>query len=105
MPSKVRIISPRNSAEWDALVRDAMQRNAYRVEHDYFGIVTEERAEQVRKKLRTAAGHLGVGAKVFWTGCQGCSNGGTDCRYHVKYTLYPLEEARAYKQQQAQQRR
>ena len=103
MPSQVRIISPRNSADWDALVRDVMTRNAYRVEHTYFGINGEDRADKVRRSLRTAAGHLGVAAKVFWYDCGGCANGGADCTHHVSYTIYPLEDARAYKAGRAQE--
>lgn len=108
MPSKVRIIRERNSAKWDDLVRDAMQRNAYGSEHDYFGVVTAERADKVRRGIRTAAGHQGVGSKVFWKECPApgaCANGGPDCKFHVYYTIYDIEEARKYKAQQASQPR
>lgn len=100
MPSQVRIISRRNSGEWDRLVREAMAAKRLRTEHDYFGITTEARAETVRRALRTAGRHQGVGAKVYYQECDSpgrCAYGGPDCLYHVKYTIYPLDEARAFK--------
>jgi hypothetical protein len=104
VPSQVRIISRRNSAEWDRLVRQAMNYGAYGVEHDYFGITNEARADTVRKSIRTAGRHQGIGSRVFYEPCpgpEGCQYGGPDCRFHVKYTIYPLEEARRYKAEQA----
>lgn len=106
MPSQVRIISRRNSAQWDDLVRDALSRLGE--EHDYFGVTTQARADEVRRKIRTAAKRQGLGAKVFWKECPNpgnCSDGGPDCQFHTYYTLYNMELARAYKAQQAQQRR
>lgn len=106
MPSQVRIISRRNSAQWDDLVRDAQSRLGQ--EHDYYGCSTQDRADHVRRGIRTAAKRAGIGAKVYWKECPEpgkCSNGGADCTHHVYYTLYNMELARAYKAQQAQQRR
>lgn len=100
VPSQVRIISRRNSAEWDKLVRAAMRPRWLRTEHDYFGITNEDRAESVRKALRTAGRHQGVGSRVYYQPCDSpgsCRYGGPDCRFHVKYTIFPLDEARAYK--------
>jgi hypothetical protein len=105
MPSRVRIISPRNSAEWDDLVRDVLNRGALGVEHDYFGITTEERADKVRRCIGTAGRHLGAGRKVYWKPCPApgaCANGGPECKYHVYYTVYDLDVARAYKVKQAE---
>jgi hypothetical protein len=108
MPSQVRIIRERNSAKWDDLVRDVISRGAFGVEHDYFGIISSERADKVRGHIRTAGKHQGVGSKVFWKECPApgkCANGGSDCKFHVYYTIYDLEEARSYKARQGQQRR
>lgn len=105
MPQQVRIISRRNSAEWDRLVSDTVRAGRLGVEHDYFGITNEARADDVRKCLRTAGRHQGVGSRVYYVPCeggdQGCRYGGPGCRFHVKYTVYPIEEARRYKQEQA----
>lgn len=104
MPSQVRIIRERNSSQWDDLVRDAITRGAYGTEHDYFGITTQDRADKIRRAIRTAGGHLGVGRKVYWKECPTpgkCANGGPDCAFHVYYTIYDLDEARAFKVQQA----
>lgn len=99
MPSQVRIISPRNSREWDELVRAAPQG----AEHTYGGVVTQERADRVRRCIRTAAKHLGLGAKVYWQPCRspGKCPFGADCGWHVSYTLYDLDAAREYKSRQA----
>lgn len=104
MPSQVRIISPRNSARWDDLVRDVIGRSAWREEHDYFGITNQDRADKVRRAIRTAAKHQGVSVKVYWNPCPApgkCANGGADCQYHVYYTIFDLDEARSYKAKQA----
>lgn len=104
MSSQVRIIRERNSPRWDDLVRQVVDRGAYGVEHDYFGVTTEDRADKIRRAIRTAGGHLGVGRKVYWKPCPDlgkCRNGGSDCKFHVYYTIYDLDEARKYKAQQA----
>jgi putative component of toxin-antitoxin plasmid stabilization module len=105
VPSQVRIISRRNSGEWDKLIRDAMAPKRIRSEHDYFGITNEARAETVRKNLRTAGRHQGVGSRVYYQPCNSpgaCRYGGPECAYHVKYTVFPLDEARAFKAAKAQ---
>lgn len=102
MPQQVRMpryISQRNSAGWDDIIRRVIDAGAWEQEQIYFGITTEDRAQEVFRKLRTAASHHGAGRKVFWFGCNGCKDGGKDCRFHVSFTLYPLDKARAYKQQ------
>ena len=103
MPSQVRIISRRNSPRWDDLVRGAQ----LGVEHDYYGCASEDRADTVRKCIRTAARHQGHGSKVYYKPCPepgACANGGADCTHHVYYTLYDLDDARAYKAKQSAQR-
>lgn len=101
MPSKVRIISPKNSSQWDDLVRGAPLRK----EHVYGGIVTNDRADKVRRSIRTAARHLGLASKVFWSECPDPAKCqfGTDCAFHVSYTTFDMEEARSYKARAAQQ--
>lgn len=102
MPSQVRIISRRNSPKWDDLVRAALR--SLGVEHDYFGVANADRADTVRKSIRTAARHQGHGAKVYYKECPqpgACQDGGPDCQYHVYYTLYDLDEARKYKASQS----
>ena len=106
MPSKVRIIQRPNSKRWDELIIDAITRGAFgdEHEHDYFGINGQDRADSIRRHLRTAARHQGVGAKVFWKECPNpgkCETGGADCTHHVYYTLYDMETARKYKADQA----
>ena len=100
MPSQVRIISPRNSREWDDLVTASPLRQ----EHTYGGIGTQERADEIRRKIRTAAKRRGdLAAKVYWYACEepGRCKFGSDCTHHVSFTLYPLAEGQAYKAQQA----
>ena len=107
MPQQVRIISRRNSPQWDDLVRDAIRSGRLKVEHDYYGCATEERADEVRKKIRTAAKHQGHGAKVYYKPCPApgkCTTGGPDCTHHVYYTIYDLDEARTYKAKQSAQK-
>lgn len=102
MPHQVRIISRRNSPKWDDLVRGAL--GSLGIEYDYFGIANADRADAVRRGIRTAARHQGLGCKAFYGECKqpgACQDGGPDCRYHVYYTLYNLDEARKYKAQQA----
>lgn len=105
MPTQVRIISRRNSAEWDSLVADVLDRGALAVEHDYFGCTTKERADVVRRHIRTAARRAEHGAKVYWKECPtpgACENGGPSCTHHVYYTLYDMDVARQYKAKQAE---
>lgn len=104
MPSQVRIISPRNSSRWDDLVRDVLRGGQLGQEQDYFGCVSQERADQVRRALRTASKHQGAGSKVFWYKCPDPArcHGGAGCRYHVSWTIYDLDAARAYRASQSQ---
>lgn len=100
MPSQVKIISARNSREWDDLVAAAPAG----VEHIYGGIVTQERADKVRRAIRTASRRDGTStSKVFWKACDkpGRCPFGSDCAYHVSYTIFGIETAREYKAKQA----
>ncbi len=102
MPSQVRIISRPNSRQWDDIIDQAAKTNM-RQENTYGGITNPERADEVRKKLRTAARHQNVASRVYWNECDGkgrCKFG-NDCAYHVYYTVYPIEEGREYKRQQS----
>lgn len=106
MPNQVRIISPRNSAAWDELVTTLIDAGSWGKEQTYFGCTTQERADKVRRALRTAARRTGTATmKAFWYECRGCNDGGPDCRYHVSFTLYDMDKARAYKARQAATRR
>lgn len=104
MPSQVRIISPRNSAEWDHLVRGLIDGGKLGQEQTYGGIASEERADTVRKKIRTAARKADVASKVFWKPCDqpGKCGFGADCTHHVYITLYSMDAGREYKAKQAQ---
>jgi len=103
MPSQVRIISPRNSARWDTLIQGFIDAGAWKQQQTYFGCVSQDRADKVRRALRTAGKHLGISVYAFWTECGGCNDGGTECRYHVNFSIHTMEEAREYKARQAQQ--
>lgn len=103
MPHQVRMpryISHRNSSSWDTIIQGIIGGGKWREENTYYGITTEERADEVRRKLRTAAKHQGAASKVFYYSCGGCPDGGAECRHHVSFTLYPIEEARQYRAQQ-----
>lgn len=105
MATQVRIISRRNSAEWDHLVEDVLNRNALGTEHDYFGCASQERADAIRRHIRTAAKRKQVGSRVYWKPCPtpgACANGGPGCTHHVYYTLFDMEVARQYKARQAE---
>lgn len=101
MPSQVRIISGTRNKAFDAYVQDVIDRGAWEKEHDYFGITNPERADEVRRRMKQAGNHLSVSVKAYWTGCNGCKDGGPDCRYHVRYTIYDKDKARRYKASQA----
>lgn len=107
MPTKVRIISPRNSAAWDDLVAGILESVGLGKEQTYGGITSEQRADEVRRKIRTAAKRRDLASKVFWGPCDkpGSCEFGADCTHHVKMTFFSMEEGRAYKAKQAQQRR
>lgn len=108
MPSQVQIIRDRNSSQWDDLIRDVIQGRRHGAEHDYFGCASEDRADKVRRALRTAGRHLGVSVKAYWKPCPSpgkCADGGAGCSHHVYYTVYDLELAREYKANQASGKR
>ena len=84
---------------WDPFINKLISERGYGYERIYFGVTTPERAEQVRRGLRGAGRHLDVAVKAFWEKCPGCEPGGADCRYHVRYTAYSKEAARAFKEQ------
>lgn len=100
MATQVRIIAgPRNKA-FDHYVSDIIDRGAWEQEHTYFGITEQERADYVRRKIRMAGRHMDppVAVKAFYYECPGCQNGGPECRYHVSFTIFDMDEARAFKQ-------
>lgn len=108
MPSQVRIISKRNSPDWDVKVAAWLADHGYGSEQVYGGITTQERADEVRKKIRTSARRLGHSAKVYWNPCDakpGQCPYDPGCTHHVKFSFYDPEAARGYKAQQSQQRR
>lgn len=110
MPSKARIIAGPRNVSFDHYIEDIIGRGAWGEDHEYFGITDPERADYVRRKLRTAGRHIEppVAVKAFWHECAGCNDGGPDCRYHVTFAVYDMETARQYKskhQQIAQNRR
>lgn len=104
MPSQVRIISGPRNTSFDHFIQDIVDKGNFEVEHTYFGIKDLERAMFVRNKLNTAGKHMDpvVAVKAFRQECQGCAQGGPDCRFHVSYTCYDMEKARAYKEKQKQ---
>ena len=106
MPSQVRIISPKNSAEWDVLVRNLIDGGNLGQEQTYGGCKDEARADHVRRKIRTAARKQDVASKVFWKPCDkpGKCRFGPDCSHHVYITLFSMEAGREYKAKQAQRR-
>lgn len=92
---------PRDTS-WDPFVQKLLAERGYGHEREYVGVTTQERADEVRRGLRRAGNHLGASMKVFWRQCTGCADGGPECRYHVSFTAYDKEVARAYKQRAAQ---
>jgi hypothetical protein len=105
MPTQVRIISARNSAEWDRLVHGILTSGQLGKEQTYGGCTTQERADKVRRCIRTAARRQDVASKVYWRPCDtpGKCQFGADCTHHVYITLYEMEGARQYKATQANQ--
>lgn len=104
MPSQVRIISGPRDESWDRYIARLVQERGFGHEREYVGISDEKRANEVRRKLCTAGRHHGVSVKAFWQPCGGCEHGGPDCAYHVSYTAYDRDSARAYKDRQARRR-
>lgn len=91
------VVFYRRAAEsFDHYIRDQVATDGFKVEWTYFGCETEARADEVRRGLRRAGQHLRVSVKVFITECQGCRHGGPECRYHVPFTSYDSQDARAY---------
>jgi hypothetical protein len=82
---------------WDGFITDLIQVRGFGYERIYFGVTTQDRAEQIRRGLRNTRRHLHVAVKAFWEPCTGCEPGGADCRFHIRYTAYDLDDARAYK--------
>jgi hypothetical protein len=105
MATQARIIAGSRDRNFDRYIQDLVDADGYGVQREYYGIENADRAEVVRRKLRTAGTHLGHSVKAFWGECAGCDNGGPSCRYHVYFTAYDTEAARAYKQKQAAARR
>lgn len=105
MPQQVRIIAGPRDHSWDSFIADLVTSRGYGHEREYVGVVSEQRAEEIRRKLRTAGKHHGVSVRVFWKPCKGCKSGGADCAYHVCYTAFDPAAARAWKARQSQRRR
>jgi hypothetical protein len=101
VPTQARIIAGPRDTSWDAYIRRLVDERGYGHEREYFGCTTRERADEVRRKLRTAGRHLGVSVRAFWRECTGCAAGGDDCAYHVHYAVFHPEMARQYKARQA----
>ena len=104
MPGKVRIISGPRNVSFDHYIRQVIDDGGWEQERDYFGITTPERAEEIRKKLRTAGAHMDppVSVRAYWRECSGCANGGAGCRFHVKFTVYDKAKARDWKERNSQ---
>jgi hypothetical protein len=99
MPSKVRIIAGPRNVSFDHYIEAIIAEGTIGEDHDYFGIEDIERADYVRRRLRTAGRHMdpAVAVKAYYTECTGCDNGGPSCRYHVTFAAYDMATARKYK--------
>lgn len=97
MPDRVRYVM-RKDDSFDAYVRDLVASRGFGHERVYAGVTDRDNAETVRRKLRNAGRHLGVSVKAFWEPCdkRNCPAGG-DCRYHVRFSAYRPDDAKAYK--------
>ena len=107
MPSQVRIIQRRNAPEWDDKVAGWHAQFGYDSEQVYGGVGSQERADEIRRKIRTAAKRAGLSARVYWKPCDGrgrCAFG-ADCSHHVYFSFYDPAVAREFKAKQAQQQR
>lgn len=84
---------------YDEYIDSLIQRGAWGREAEYVGLETQEAAEIVRQKMRTAGSHMNppVSVKSFWKQCTGCKSGGPSCRFHVSVTIYDKDQARAYR--------
>jgi hypothetical protein len=87
---------------WEKFIGKLVADRGYGHEREYFGIETRERADEVRRGLynvgRRSDEHS---VKAYWRPCAGCEAGGPSCRFHVRYTAYAKEAARAYKEAHA----
>lgn len=97
MPWQKGVISRDRS--FDQYIEDVIRDGAWEVESEYVGLETQESADIVRQKLKTAGGHMNppVSVKAFWKTCTGCKVGGPECRFHVSFTVYDKDKARAYR--------
>lgn len=105
MPSKVRIIAGRRNTNYDSYIDKLVSEKGYGVERIYFGCESEERADEVRRRMRQAGRHLGVAVKAYWKTCTGCEQGGQSCAAHVHFSAYPQEAARRYMERKAKRPR
>lgn len=98
MPDRVRYVM-RKDETYDAYVRDLVAERGYGRERTYAGVADQDQADSIRRKLRQAGKHLGVSVKAFWEPCGSdrCP-AGTGCKYHVRYSAYRREDAKAYKE-------
>lgn len=91
----VRWVS-RRGEDFDRFIVDQMEQVGFGVECHYYGIEDPGRASDVRRGLRRAGQHVGVAVKAYSRDCSGCQEGGPRCRYHILFTSYSMEDARAY---------
>lgn len=91
----VRYVS-RRGPDFTRHIRTQVEQFGYGVELEYFGLEDPVQADEVRRGLRRAGRKLGVAVKAFTADCGGCKNGGRECRHHVRFTSYDLEDAREY---------
>lgn len=105
MPNKVRIIAGPRNVDFDGYIEKLVSERGYGAERIYFGCPTEQRADEVRRRMRQAGRHLGVAVKAYWSTCTGCAEGGKSCAAHVHFSAYPLEAAREYMVRKGSRRR
>lgn len=91
----VRYISRRGES-FDHVIQAQVEQVGFGTELEYYGIEDPGRADDVRRGLVRAGKHLGVAVKAFAADCAGCRDGGPKCRYHIRFTTYTMEDARAY---------
>jgi len=99
MPDQVRIVQKKD-ARFDDYVSKLIAERGYGRERVYAGLVDEEAADEIRRKLRAAGRHLGVAVKAFYEPCpdrSGRCAAGHECRFHVRYSAFQMADARSYK--------